>query len=226
MKERHWNTLVTGVRHGECILVLGPEIPAGTVGAPVGAAASSFVEKLTGALATELEEDDSASRNDLGRGRAAVRGRRRLRPQCVAGACGRFYKSSGFVPSQVHAALAELPFSLILTTCQDDLMAHALQAAGKNPIVQRYNLRGDKRDNPEFPLQSSPQAPLVYHLFGDAQEPGSLVLSENDLLDFLIAIVSDRPPLPNSLRPDTEAGRPAAFCSSVSESRSGICASC
>ena len=40
----------------------------------------------------------------------------------------------------------------------------------------------------------------VYHLFGDAQEPSSLVLSENDLLDFLIAIVSDRPPLPNSLR--------------------------
>ena len=59
MKERHWNSLVTGVRHGQCILVLGPEIPAGTVGAPVGAAASSFAEELTGALATELEEDDN-----------------------------------------------------------------------------------------------------------------------------------------------------------------------
>jgi hypothetical protein len=44
-----------------------------------------------------------------------------------------------------------------------------------------------------------PQAPLVYQLFGDALEPGSLVLSDNDLLDFLIAIVSERPPLPNSL---------------------------
>lgn len=31
------------------------------------------------------------------------------------------------------------------------------------------------------------------------REPGSLVLSENDLLDFLVAIVSERPPLPNSL---------------------------
>ena len=39
-----------------------------------------------------------------------------------------------------------------------------------------------------------------YHLFGDADEPASLILSENDLLDFLIAIVSERPPLPNSLR--------------------------
>lgn len=78
-------------------------------------------------------------------------------------------------------------------------MARALQAAGKAPIVQRYHLRGNKRDNPGFPLQNSPQAPLVYRLFGDAREPNSLVLSENDLLDFLIAIVSDRPPLPNSL---------------------------
>ena len=104
-----------------------------------------------------------------------------------------------FVPSEIHAALAELPFSLILTTCQDDLMAHALQAAGKAPIVQRYHINGDKRDNPEFPLSNSPKTPLVYHLFGHAHEPDSLVLSENDLLDFLIAIASDRPQLPSSL---------------------------
>ena len=58
------------------------------------------------------------------------------------------YKLPQFVPSEIHAALAELPFSLILTTCQDDLMAHALQAAGKAPIVQRYHINGDKRDNP------------------------------------------------------------------------------
>ena len=109
------------------------------------------------------------------------------------------YKLPQFVPSEIHAALAELPFSLILTTCQDDLMAHALQAAGKAPIVQRYHINGDKRDNPEFPLPNSPKTPLVYHLFGHAHEPDSLVLSENDLLDFLIAIASDRPQLPSSL---------------------------
>ena len=61
---------------------------------------------------------------------------------------------------------------------------------------------------PSSRCQSSPQAPLVYHLFGDAQEPGSLVLSENDLLDFLIAIASDRPPLPSSLLRTLKRGRP------------------
>ena len=62
MKERHWNSLVAGVRHGQCILVLGPEIPAGTVGVPGGVAANSVAEALTGALATELEEDPDLKR--------------------------------------------------------------------------------------------------------------------------------------------------------------------
>ena len=60
-------------------------------------------------------------------------------------------------------------------------------------------MRGDRHDNPEFPSSGTPDEPVLYHLFGFAQEPRSLVLSENDVLDFLIAIVSERPPLPNSL---------------------------
>ena len=131
-----------------------------------------------------------------------------------------------FVPSQVHAALAALPFSLILTTCQDDLMAQALRAADKAPIVERYHFRGDKRDNPESLLSSGPHTPLVYHLFGDAQKSDSIVLSENDLLDFLIAIVV-RPAAPaQQPAPSIETGTTRAFCSSVSGSHSGICACC
>jgi hypothetical protein len=79
------------------------------------------------------------------------------------------------------------------------MLNQALKAAGKTPITQRYHLRGDKRDNPEFVLSGSPGSPVVFHLFGNAAEPSSLVLSENDVLDFLIAVVSERPPLPNSL---------------------------
>ena len=209
MLERHWNTLVTGVRHGDCILVLGPEIPVGTVGASVGAPASSFAEALSGALATELGEGGNGTTF------AAVAQQcedaKSFGASTLRALAARFYTTSGFVPSEVHAALAELPFSLILTTCQDDLMAQALQTAGKKPIVRRYNLRGNKRDNPEFPLQSSPQEPLVYHLFGSAPEPNSLVLSENDLLDFLIAVVSDRPPLPSSLRGTLKRGQHFLF---------------
>jgi hypothetical protein len=60
-------------------------------------------------------------------------------------------------------------------------------------------MRGDKRENPEFELFATPAAPVVFHLFGTANQPLSLVLSENDILDFLIRVVSERPGLPNSL---------------------------
>jgi hypothetical protein len=58
MKKQHWNTLVTSIRHGQCILVLGPEIRMGTVGTPADTADSSFAEALTRELAAELEEDE------------------------------------------------------------------------------------------------------------------------------------------------------------------------
>ena len=61
MKERHWNTLVTSIRHGDCILVLGPEIPADNLDA-ADAGKRSFVDALTAALATELVEDDPRRR--------------------------------------------------------------------------------------------------------------------------------------------------------------------
>ena len=198
MKERHWISLVTSIRHGQSVLVLGPEIPATAVSAQ--ADDISLVDTLTGELATELEDDDrGVTAHTLAGVAQQYEDARGFGPNTLRAYAQRFYRSPRFAPSDVHAQLASLPFSLILTTCQDDLMARALKAAGKAPIVERYNLRGDKRDNPEFPLTGSPQTPLIYHLFGDAGEPASLVLSENDLLDFLVAIVAERPPLPNSL---------------------------
>jgi hypothetical protein len=199
MKERHWDSLVTGIRHGQCILVLGREISAG-IGAHADTSEMSIVAALTGALAEELEaEGETVSGTTLAEVAQQYEDDKDFGPSALRAHVERFYKSPDFVPSQIHVDLARLPFSLILTTCQDDLLVRALQAEGKGPIVQRYHLRGDKRDNPEFLLPDSPQAPLVYHLFGDVQEPSSLVLSENDLLDFLINTVSERPPLPNSL---------------------------
>lgn len=200
MKKQHWNTLVASIRHGQCILVLGPEIPMDTVGGPADADDSSFAEALTRELAADLEEDGlRVSRTTLAAVAQQYEDAPEYGPHALRARAENFYKSPQFVHSETHVALANLPFSLILTTCQDDLMADALQAIGKSPIIERYQFRGTTRDNPEPQLPSSPQVPLIYHLFGDAQAPGSLVLSENDLLDFLINVVSDRPPLPNSL---------------------------
>jgi hypothetical protein len=201
MKERHWISLVTSLRHGQSVLVLGPEIPVGLESTtPGGEAGGTFVDALTAELAAELRDDNRrVTGNTLAAIAQQYEDAEGFGPNALRALAERFYKSPRFVPSDVHSALALLPFSLILTTCQDDRLSRALKAAGKQPVVHRYNLRGDKRNNPEFMLPNSPQDPVIFHLFGDAEEPSSLVLSENDLLDFLIAIVSERPPLPDSL---------------------------
>jgi hypothetical protein len=188
MKERHWTSLVTSLRHGQCVLMLGQEVSAapGDGAAVVSRNNESFAEALMRQLADELEED---SRRVIGDSLAAVAqqyedaagfGTNALRARAE-----KFYNSGALAPSALHRGLASLPFGLIVTTCHDDLMVRALKEAGKSPLAYRYHMRGDKRDNPEFVLSGSASAPVVYHLFGNAREPGSLVLSENARLRLL-----------------------------------------
>ncbi len=203
MKERHWNNLVGSLRHGQCVLMLGSEIPVRTSSADPKIAPrenTSLAEELRQRLARELEEDArSPSGNTLAALAQQYEDTEGFGPNTLRATAEMVFRSRQYSPSTVHEKLAALPFSLIVTTGQDASLAQALKLAGKTPITQRYHLRGDKRDNPEFVLPGVPSSPVVFHLFGNAAEPSSLVLSENDVLDFLIRVVSERPPLPNSL---------------------------
>ena len=200
MKERHWNNLVGSLRHGNCVLMLGSEIPVKASSATNGSqSGNTLAEELRLRLARELEEDDrSPSGNTLAALAQQYEDTEGFGPTTLRATAEMVLTSRQYSPSSVHEQLAALPFSLIVTTGQDTMLEQALKAAGKSPITHRYHLRGDKRENPEFVLPGTPASPVVFHLFGSAEEPSSLVLSENDVLDFLIRVVSERPPLPNS----------------------------
>lgn len=203
MKDRYWTNLVTSLRYRQCVLVLGPEIPAKLASDANSFEAMedlSYTEALTRRLASELESDNH---NVTGSTLAAVAQQYEdapdFGPNPMRSSSAQFYMSAAYNPSDVHRSLASMPFNLILTTCHDALLTRALLEAGKRPLVCRYHLRGNGYDNPGFTPSETPDEPVLYHLFGTAQEPRSLVLSENDVLDFLIAVVSGNPPLPNSL---------------------------
>ena len=203
MKERHWNNLVGSLRHGNCVLMLGSEIPvkvASTTSTTPSTDSTTLAEELRRRLARELEEDNrSANGTTLAALAQQYEDTEGFGPTTLRATAEMALTSRLYSPSSVHEQLAALPFSLIVTTGQDSMLEQALKAAGKAPVTQRYHLRGDKRENPEFVVPGSPASPVVFHLFGSAEEPSSLVLSENDVLDFLIRVVSERPPLPNSL---------------------------
>jgi CHAT domain-containing protein len=99
-------------------------------------------------------------------------------------------------PNEVHRVLASLNLPLYLTTNFDNFMTAALRALGKHPTreICRWSETLDHLpsrfdDDPNY--EPTPDAPLVYHLFGSDEEIDSLVLTEDAHFDFLVKISSE-----------------------------------
>jgi SIR2-like protein len=95
--------------------------------------------------------------------------------------------------------LAKLPFPVYITTSHYDFLERALIKEGrKRPRTEVVRWGDRKYVGPE---ETHPEPtvgePVVYHLFGLESDPGSLVISEDDYLKFLVSVVSDT----NTLNP-------------------------
>ncbi len=106
--------------------------------------------------------------------------------------------------------LAQLKLPIYITTSGYDFLERAILANGRTPHTQicfwgdkpmRYL---DESHRPDYDFVPTPENPLVYHLFGLEDYPESMVLTEDDYLDFLAAISKDdyqkEPLLPLYLR--------------------------
>ena len=67
--------------------------------------------------------------------------------------------------------------------------------------MNRYNFNGE---NPGLVQMGTVEKPLVFYLYGAVDEPGSLMLTENDLLDFLVVLSSGKRPLPDNIRSELQ----------------------
>jgi hypothetical protein len=76
------------------------------------------------------------------------------------------------------------------------MLYNALEKTGKKPLRASYNYRGE---NPDMVRMGTMENPLVFYLYGTIAEPESLVLTENNLIDFLVAVISKNPPLPRNI---------------------------
>jgi hypothetical protein len=95
-------------------------------------------------------------------------------------------------PKEPHRILAGLPLRYYITTNYDDYMFKALQFCDKQP--RRDMCRWDDTQHCEelsifktgyVPTQESP---IVFHLYGYSYNKKSLVLTEDDYLDYLVNI--------------------------------------
>jgi hypothetical protein len=106
-------------------------------------------------------------------------------------------------PADPYRALAELPLPIYITANYDNLLAAALQEAGRDPQVMLcpWNEAIEKLESvydrePDY--TPTPARPLVYHLFGRLSEPRSIVLTEDDYFKFLIGVTRNS----NLIRPE------------------------
>ncbi|MCC6930513.1 MAG: SIR2 family protein [Gemmatimonadaceae bacterium] len=104
-----------------------------------------------------------------------------------------------------HRILADLPFSKYLTTNYDPFIERSLEAAGAQYVVDlcawnpatRKHVAQARSGQPSL-TPDNDSIPLVYHLHGVQGFPESMVLTEDDYLDFLAEIAMD----PRCIRPD------------------------
>lgn len=118
--------------------------------------------------------------------------------------------------------LANLDLPIYLTTSYDYFIEMALRQAGKAPrtavypwrtvtdgIDQAFYFDQDYKRHPDPQHMPTVTQPLVYHLHGLFDFPSSLVVTEDDYMEFLIKLARDRSttndPCPSSVRTALES---------------------
>ncbi len=92
--------------------------------------------------------------------------------------------------------LARLPLPIYVTTSYHDFLERAILSEGRRPRTQVCFGSGEipivaPEHATDYNLIPTPENPLVYHLFGLERYPSTLVISEDDYLDFLVRVSQD-----------------------------------
>jgi hypothetical protein len=178
----------------------------------IGAGASAEHLPVAAKLATNLAREYGfpfSDRRDLARVTqfAAVReGSRLYVKQRLADDMFASERRPDFrVSDEPHALLADLPLPIYLTTNYDDFIYKALIHRGRAPqraICPWYTKDPREVDKAHALFQETagfdPDSarPIVYHLHGHHGTPESLVLTEDDYIDFLVRLGEEPELLP------------------------------
>jgi len=201
--EDAWRRTVYLIQHGQCTPF-------------IGAGASAEHVPVAGDLAAALaSEYDFPFDNDRDLARvtqfAAVREgsrlyvKKRFADDMFASAPMPDFRGS----DEPHALLADLHLPIYVTTNYDDLMYEALADRGRFPqraICPWYtNDKEELEDATRLFRESAgynPDSarPIVYHLHGHHGTPESMVLTEDDYIDFLVRVSGDPDLLPPVIR--------------------------
>jgi hypothetical protein len=96
-------------------------------------------------------------------------------------------------------ALAQLDFPVVITTNYDQHFEKALAGVGKQPRVAIYTPRLEETTDYRKPTA---QSPIVFKIHGDISRPETIVITDEDYIDFVLRMSNKEPydPLPRRLK--------------------------
>jgi TIR domain/SIR2-like domain len=190
MREEDWVSLAASTVAGRCILMLGPAAFTAEFDGellPVAVGMAGFVRDRLGPEYAELDPLDPWSVAQAAITKEDAHTLRRWVRE--------FYEQHDTV-SPVLRKLASLPFPLVVNTSPGFSAERALKEVKPDTHVDHYDRNGPtRRELPDATLS----APVLYQLFGTLEQPASVLVSDKDRLDFLVAVISENPPLPRKL---------------------------
>lgn len=193
-KDEDWEDLKFSIESNNCILMLGPDAATQEI--------NGRHRPLTEILADELAEEFDAeikkkiNLSDLAQVSQyyhSIKGSKTTLMRKVV----KFYTNRQRLCNELHKDLAQLPFYFYITTTHDKMIENALSR--KDPIIKWYHFK-DNEVNKEPIKMGTFEKPLLFYLYGNLEDQKSLVLTEDDLLDFLKALISEDPSLPDCIR--------------------------
>jgi SIR2-like domain len=186
-EETRWEALIDSINAGQCTPFLGAGVSRPVL--PTGG-------QLASALASEFRYPlvDVSNLPRVGQYLATTRDplfpKRRVAKRIV--------KQEGQPPNFLdprdpHGVLASLDLPIYLTTNWDSFMTMALRARRREVTqeVSRWNEDVLHEAGAFDAISPSPERPLVYHLHGHAGMLSSMVLTEDDYIDFVAKLARD-----------------------------------
>ena len=189
--DHDWDLIVERLREGKCVPFLGAGASLGTVDSPGLPTASRLANALAAACGYPGEDTSDLFR--VAQYFSMVRDVHALRTSVV-----RQLSIPDVRPGAVHKTIAALPVSLVITTNFDTLMEQAFREGTppKQPKVLFYDAAGNRQQLPWY----TPQEPVVYKLHGCMTAPRTMVVTEDDVVQFLASMLKGEPGLPDTIK--------------------------
>jgi len=198
LSERQWKTLAKDLQQQRCILLLGTRL---ATAKDAEGHDQHLSEMLSRHLASLLDAEqiayDRDSASDLSYIAQRFLAMPRIRRIDLEDEVAEFYRKHVHHLPEVYQQLGRLPFFMAVNLAPEDFMARAFRAAGKaGTQALHYNFRKERNAQIGAP---APAKPLVYNLLGTLTDPESLVLSQEDRVEFIKNVVKSNPGIPNAV---------------------------